>query len=105
MNPSKFNKRITFKKEINTTDDEGYNVTQLVDVKTVWCMIKTMTGKEFVEANTTQNEVTSRFVIRYTSDLSPDMLIDFKGRSFSILSIINDDEMNKTLTVIGKELV
>lgn len=110
MNPGLFRHRITFQQyDENATNENGFPVEdeneKWSDVKTVWAMIKTLQGREYYEAAATQNENTVRFVIRYTTGINPDMRIKYKDRAFEILSVINDDELNKTLTIIAKEVV
>jgi SPP1 family predicted phage head-tail adaptor len=105
MNPGRFRHRITFQSFIETTNENGFPVQDWTDVKTVWAMIKTLQGREYYEAATTQNENTVRFVIRYTTGINPDMRIKYKERTFEILSVINDDERNITLTIIAKEVM
>lgn len=105
MNPGLFRHRITFQSFNETTNENGFPVQDWTDVKTVWAMIKTLQGREYYEAAATQNENTVRFVIRYTTGINPDMRIKYKDRTFEILSIINDDELKKTLTIIAKEVV
>lgn len=103
----KFNKRITFQEivEGSGVDEDGFPIDGWQDVKSVWAMIKTLKGSEYYEASSTQNETISRFVIRFTTGLHPDMRINFKGRTFEIESIINDDEADKTLTLMVKESI
>ncbi|ALA12413.1 phage head closure protein [Paenibacillus larvae] len=105
MNPGKLNRRITFQKHGETTNENGFKTDGWVDVQTVWACIKTLKGKEFYEASTTQNQNTTRFIIRYRKGLHPDMRIKYNNRYFDIEAIINDDEMNKTLTIHAKERV
>lgn len=104
-----FRHRITFQKyDEDATNENGFPLEESqrwTDVKTVWAMIKTLQGREYYEAATTQNENAVRFVTRYTSGINPDMRIKYKDRTFEILSVINDDELNKTLTIIAKEVV
>lgn len=108
----KFNHRIVFQQFDNEgKDSDGFPIEQWVDVKSAWAMIKTVKGSEYFSASSTQNEAVSRFVIRYTEGLHPDMRITYKKkptsteRTFSIESIINDDEADKTLTIMVKEAI
>lgn len=109
----KFNHRITFQKivEGSGVDEDGFPKDDWQDVKSAWAMIKTLRGSEFNSAASTQNEVVSRFVIHYTTGLHPDMRIIYKKRStneeriFNIQSIINDDEADKTLTIMVEEVI
>ncbi|WP_026694085.1 phage head closure protein [Peribacillus kribbensis] len=109
MNPGLFNKRITFEQRPNPdeTDSEGYPLKEWKPVKTVWAMPKTVSGREYNQAATTQNELTTRWVIRYTRGLNEDMRIVYKDgdtvRYFEIVAILPDDEQKKTLTVVSKE--
>lgn len=105
FNSGSFRHRITFLKETITVDELMQENVEMVEVATVWCMIKTVSGREYFSAASTQNENTYRFIIRYKNGLTPDMQIKFNERIFDIESILNDDELNKTLTIIAKERV
>jgi SPP1 family predicted phage head-tail adaptor len=105
MNPGLFKHKISFLQSTTVEDELEQQIESWQTVKTVWSAIKTMQGREYYEAAATQNENTVRFIIRYTSGIDPSMRIDFKGRTFEIKSVINDDEANKTLTIIAKERV
>ncbi|WHY80153.1 phage head closure protein [Neobacillus sp. WH10] len=103
---NQFNHRITFQSFSETENALGDIVKSWVDVKTAWAMVKTVQGREFIQAAAVQAESTVRFVIRYTTGINSDMRIIYKGRIFEItVPPINDDELNKTLTIIGKEVV
>lgn len=103
----KFNHRLIFQKlsEEEKVDEKGYPIENWISFQYAWAMIKTLQGREYYQAATTQNENTLRFVIRYTNNLHPDMRILYKDRIFNIESIINDDEANRTLTIIVKEAI
>jgi SPP1 family predicted phage head-tail adaptor len=105
MNPGNLKHRITFQQFSEIENELGDVVKEWLDYKTVRAMIKTVQGREYFSASSTQNENTIRFIIRYTNGIHPDMRINFRGRYFEIESVINDDEMNKTLTIMGKEAV
>lgn len=105
FNSGSFRHRITFLKETITVDELMQEITDTQEFAKVWAMIKTVSGREYFSAASTQNENTYRFIIRYKSGLTPDMQIKFKERLFNIESILNDDEKDKTLTIIAKERV
>lgn len=106
MNPAQFNRRITIQSFTETENEQGDIIKIWSDFKTVWSMIKTVQGREYLQAAAVQGENTVRFIIRYTTGITNDMRILYKGRTFSIVAPpINDDELNKTLTIIGKEVV
>lgn len=106
MNPARFGHRISFYKDILLEDDIAQEIVyeEKELVKTVWADVKTMKGSEYFAAASTKSELTYRFITRYTTDISNDMEIRFKGRIFEIIEPpINDDELNITLTIIAKE--
>jgi SPP1 family predicted phage head-tail adaptor len=106
MNPGLFRHRITFQSFIETTNENGFPVQDWTDVKTVWAMIKTVSGREYYQAASVQAENTVRFIIRYTKGITNDMRIVYDGRVFEIIAPpINDDERNITLTIIAKEVM
>lgn len=105
-NSGSFRNRITFFKQTTIEDELGQNEVVYQEYKSCWAMIRTMKGSEYLAAATAQAERTYRFVIRYTDDITTDMQINFKGRTFDIIEPpINDDELNKTLTILAKERV
>ncbi|KAF0822514.1 phage head closure protein [Cytobacillus firmus] len=105
MNPGQYKHRITFQQFIESETENGFPVEGGEDVITVYAAIRTLKGNEFYEAATTQNENNSRFIIRYRKGISPDMQIQMRdGRTFEIISLINDNEENKTLTIHAREV-
>lgn len=106
MNPGLFRHRITFQHYTQTANAIGDSVSAWTDHSTRWAMIKTIKGEEFIQATAVQGELTVRFVVRYTKGLTNDMRIIYSGRTFEIIAPpINDDGLNKTLTIIGREVV
>lgn len=114
FNSGSFRHRITFLQEMTVKDELGQDVkdelgqkeTTWDEYKKAWSMIKTVKGSEYAAAASTQATIISRFVIPYTSGITNDMRIEYKGRIFDIIEPpINDDELNKTLTILVKERV
>jgi SPP1 family predicted phage head-tail adaptor len=112
VRPGDLRHRITFQQyDENATNENGFPLDESQrwqDVKTVWAMIKTdsnMRYREFYEAAAEHSEKIIRFIVRYTKGITPKMRILYKGRIFNIIAVVNDDELNKTLTIIAKEVV
>ena len=101
----KFRHRISFQKLGTTQDELGQDVEgEWETVASAWAMIKTLQGKEYFDAASAQSERTSRFIIPYQRGIDTTMRILFDNRIFDIVQPpINDDEMNKTLTIIARE--
>ena len=55
MNPGELNKRITILKRSIFTDN-GFEVEEWVDYKTVWAKVKNINGKEFFQAQQDQSK-------------------------------------------------
>jgi len=66
-----------------------------------WADIKTMKGSEVQTLGLAAHEVTSRFIIRYKEGIKPYMKIKYKGKTYNIESLTNDDEQNRTITMIA----
>lgn len=102
LNPGLFRHRITIQNPVEVKDELGQAEITWQDTNIVWAMIKTTQGREYFAAAATKNENTTRFVIRYTNGVEPNMRILYQNRVYEIESVINDEEMNKTLTIIAK---
>ena len=95
-----FNKRI----ELVTLEEAGGpEVSGTVEVlfSKAWADIKTMQGSEVQSLGISGHELTSRFIIRYMKGIKPTMLIKYKGIYYDIKSMTNDNEENRTITMIA----
>ena len=102
---NQFKHQITIQQQVEEQNENGFIINEWQDRHHLWAAIKTLRGREYYEAATTQNENTVRFVVRYTAGITPDMRIQYKGRTFEILSVINDDERHVTMTIVAKEVM
>jgi SPP1 family predicted phage head-tail adaptor len=111
-NSGQFRHRITILKETSVKDELGQDVKdelgqiekEWVEIKKAWSTIKTTKGSEYVAAGAERSSIVVRFILYYTTGINADMRISYEGRIFDIIEPpINDDEMNKTLTIIAKE--
>lgn len=106
FNSGQFRHRIAIQHMTETENAMGDIVSGWVDFKTVWSMVKTVRGNEFIQAQAVQGERTVRFIVRYTDGITNDMRILYDNRIFEITAPpINDDELNRTLTIITREVV
>lgn len=106
MRAGQYKHKITFQQYIEGENENGFPTKDWVPILTVKAAIKTLRGYEFYEAATTNSESNSRFVIRYRKGITPDMRIKMiDNRIFDIIAPpINDDELNKTLTIHAREV-
>ena len=98
MNPGDLRHRVTFQRQ--DLELEVWN-----DVCTCWANIRPLAGKEFYEAETINSDLTHRIRLRYRKDITPDMRAVYRGRIFSIQSVINDYEKNVSLQLMCRKLI
>jgi len=103
----RFNKRITIMGPIITKDDIGNEAEDFVELLKLWSMVKTTKGSEFTAAAQTNSEHITRFVVRYSKTIDElfaekktRIEIRYKNVTYDVKSIINDDELNATFTII-----
>lgn len=105
MNIGELNHRITILKK---ADKKPLEDTTYTDFKTVWTKINNLYGKEFIEAQKVEANISKKFIIRYIKDLDmslnpnacKDFIIAYKGISYNILYIDNIKEQNKFMEIM-----
>ena len=105
MNIGELKHRITIQQraEKKLLEDTTYT-----DFKTVWTKINNLYGKEFIEAQKVEANISKKFIIRYIKDLDmsinpnacKDFIINYKGISYNILYIDNIKEENKFMEIM-----
>ena len=79
--------RITLQRKVASgQDDYGAPQTTWADVATVWAAVEPLTGREFWAAQQVQSEASILIIIRYRSDVTPDMRAVMDSRTFSIMA-------------------
>lgn len=63
-----------------------------------------LSGREFLQAQTTQVEVSARVTVRYREDLTPEMRIVFDGLAYQIQAILPDASARRWLTIMVRYL-
>lgn len=101
----KLNKRIT----IQTEKDMGpLKNKEYEDFKTVWASISNLHGKEFIEAQKVNPNITKKITIRYIKQLDPSININaskcfrvlYKSNTYNILYIDNVKEENRYMELM-----
>lgn len=119
MNPALFRHRVIFQEyDPEAKNENGFPLPEDERYKNFHssrAMIKTLNDKgsayAFYEAATTHAKNTNSFVFRYSKLIHDKWIsgkklrIIFKGRKLEVLSVINDNEANKTLTIVGREII
>ncbi|OMF70508.1 phage head closure protein [Paenibacillus glucanolyticus] len=109
INSGRFNKRISFWGPVVTEDDIGNEIETFGELCKAWSMVKTTKGSEYSGAAQTNTVNVVRFVVRYSKSLrdlftvyKTKIEVRYKNVPYDVKSIINDDEMNKTFTIIAE---
>ena len=105
MNIGELKHRITIQKKVTGGPLED---TTYTDFKTAWCKVSNLYGKEFIEAQKVEANISKKFIARYIKDLDmsinpdacEDFIINYKGISYNILYIDNIKEQNKFMEIM-----
>ena len=105
INAGKYNKQITIYKTEVVEDEDGFQTTinniilqPYASVKTTKCFTLIANGTDFEKAFT-------NFTIRYpVTEITRDMLISFRGKTYTIQYLNNVNEENVELEIQAKEV-
>lgn len=87
--------RITFQILATAINENGFEVSEWKDYKTVWAKVLNLSGKEYFEAATINKEKTVKFIIRFVKGIDESMIINFENRRYNITDINNIRYENK----------
>ena len=104
MNPGELRHRITIQILETVVNENGFEVEEWMDFKTLWASIKNLHGREYFEAAAVQKENTVKFTIRYFDGIDTSMKILFKDKHYNITSIDNIRYENKFIEIKALEV-
>lgn len=105
MKIAELNKRIQIIRNTLTENDNGVDEETEVILKEVWAKVQNMSGTEIFKANSDFSKVTTRFVIRYLTDITTDDYIKFEDRKYNIVYINNYNFSNDFIEIVGELIV
>ena len=104
-NAGKYNRRIQIYKVTKGKDAAGFPADVEALVLTVYAEVKTTKGFTLIMNNTDYEKALTRFTIRYPETvITYDMLIKYRGKTYTIEYINNVDEANTELELQCKEV-
>jgi len=104
INAGKLNKRISILRAVGVTNNSlGQGTPKYQVYKTVWANVTPLTGKEYSEAQIIRAETTYRIKLRYIDGVLPDMKVEYNGKKFDIISVLNIEERNVELHLMCAE--
>ena len=99
----KLRHNVIWQEKIQTPDGGGGFTYTTSDVVTVRAFIKPVSTNERFFAQRIESDISHKIYIRYRTDISPDMRINYGGRLFQVKGIMNIEEQNKWLEVSAVE--
>ena len=84
--------RITIQKITSGRDEDGYPVSeQWVDYVQLWAKVTHLSGKDLIAAQASQSKIVARLKIRYREDITTEMRIIYKDKTYAIDSQALED--------------
>lgn len=104
MEISALNKRITIQELKVNINENGFEIEDWIDFKTVWAGVTNLHGREYFEAAAVQMENTVKITIRYLDGIDTSMRILFKDKHYNITSIDNIKYRNRFIEIKAMEV-
>lgn len=104
-NAGKYNRKIRIYSVDIVTDARGFQEEQKKLVLSPYASVKTTKGFTLITNNSDFEKAFTNFTIRYPKTvITRDMLIKFRGKTYSIQYLNNVDEANVELEIQAKEV-
>lgn len=101
VNIGELNKRIKIVSSESVLDEEGFPVNTETIIHECWTKVSQVSGTELIKANAEFTNVSTRFLIRYTTkDINEDMAIIFNGKRYNITYINNYNYSNEFIEIL-----
>lgn len=105
INAGKYNHKITIYQTTWVTDSQGFQSEEKEVVLTPYASIKTTKGMTLITNDTDFEKAYTNFTIRFPkTEITRDMLIEFRGKTYSIEYHNNVNEANLELEIQAKEV-
>ena len=105
INAGKYNHRIKIYSVTVTKDASGFQSVEKTLVLEPYACVKTTRGMTMIQSNTDFEKAYTNFTIRWpVTPINRDMLIEFKGKTYSIEYLNNVDEADVELEMQAREI-
>ena len=105
-NAGKYNRRIQIYQVTKGKDAAGFPADVEALVLTVYAEVKTTSGFTLIMNNSDFEKAKTKFTIRYPKTvITYDMIVKYRGKTYSIEYINNVDEANEELELQCKEVL
>ena len=104
-NAGKYNRKITIYSVVVTEDNQGFPIETKTVVLQPYANVKTTKGMTLIINNSDFEKALTNFTIRYPhTPINRDMLIEFRGKTYTIQYLNNINEANVELEIQAKEV-
>lgn len=105
INAGKYNRKIVIYQVTEGKDKDGFPANVETVILTTYASVKTLRGYTLIVNDSDFEKAYVNFTIRYPVTLiTRDMLISFRGKTYSIEYLNNIDEANIELEIQAKEV-
>ncbi len=105
INAGKYNHKITIYSVNIVTDADGFQSKEKTVVLTPYANVKTTRGYTIIKNNSNFEQAYTNFTIRYPkTTITRDMLIEFRGKTYTIEYLNNINESCVELEIQAKEV-
>ena len=105
INAGKYKWKITIYQTQIVTDAKGFQTEETKVILTPYASIKTTRGMTIIQNNSDFEKAYTNFTIRYPkTEITRDMLIEFRGKTYSIQYLNNVNEECVELEIQAKEV-
>ena len=106
INAGEYNKKISIYQETEVEDNAGFKIRSQSIVLNTWAKVKTTKGFTLLQNNTDFEQAHTNFTIRFPKkEITRDMLIKYRGKTYTIEYLNNVDENNVELEIQAKAVV
>lgn len=106
INAGEYNHRISIYTETEQEDNAGFIVKSKTVVLNAWAKVKTTRGFTLLKNNTDFEQAYTNFTIRYPKKkITRDMIIEYRGKTYTIEYLNNVDEKDVELEIQAKAVV
>lgn len=105
INAGKYKKKIKIYQTQIVTDSQGFQSENKVIILESYASVKTTKGMTIIKNNSDFEKAFTNFTIRYPrTKINRDMLIEFRGKTYTIQYLNNVDEACVELEIQAKEV-
>lgn len=106
INAGMYNKKIKIYQTQVVEDDQGFQSMEKMLVIAPYAHVKTTKGFTLIKNNSDFEKALTNFTIRYpqNTEINRDMIIEFRGKTYTIQYLNNIDEANVQLEIQAKEV-